>query len=104
MQFSKQFDTIVTGFMLFFSSHIAQNNEAKGMTKRSYMDAVIKGLKEVEAVDVALCDSNFRTDETLNSKSSIELNGGTKKKKIYVRLLLSIDRRETTLAAFDTVC
>ncbi|XP_066400530.1 N6-mAMP deaminase-like [Miscanthus floridulus] len=77
-----------------------KNNEAKGMTKRSYMDAVIKGLKEVEAVDVALFDSNFRTNETLNSKL---LDGDAKKKKIYVRLLLSIDRRETTSAAMDTV-
>ncbi|EER97681.1 hypothetical protein BDA96_02G425800 [Sorghum bicolor] len=77
-----------------------KNNEAKGMTKRSYMDAVIKGLKEVEAVDVALFDSNFRTNETLNSKL---LDGDAKKKKIYVRLLLSIDRRETASAALDTV-
>ncbi|CAD6216791.1 unnamed protein product [Miscanthus lutarioriparius] len=77
-----------------------KNNEAKGMTKRSYMDAVIKGLKEVEGVDVALFDSNFRTNETLNSKL---LDGDAKKKKIYVRLLLSIDRRETTSAAMDTV-
>jgi adenosine deaminase len=101
VQFSKQHDNIVTGFLFFFCSHIVQNNEAKGMTKRSYMDAVIKGLKEVEAVDVALFDSNFRTNETLNSKL---LDGDAKKKKIYVRLLLSIDRRETASAALDTVC
>ncbi|NP_001132566.1 N6-mAMP deaminase [Zea mays] len=77
-----------------------KNNEAKGMTKRSYMDAVIKGLKAVEDVDVELFGSNFRTNETLSSKL---LDGVTKKKKIYVRLLLSIDRRETTSAALDTV-
>ncbi|KAJ1292263.1 hypothetical protein BS78_02G378600 [Paspalum vaginatum] len=80
-----------------------KNNEAKGMTKRSYMNAVVKGLKQVEAVDVALFDSNFRTNETLNSQPAIELDGDKKKKKIYVRLLLSIDRRETTSAALDTV-
>lgn len=94
------YDNIVNCFM-FFSSHIVQNNEAKGMTKRSYMDAVIKGLKAVEDVDVELFGSNFRTNETLSSKL---LDGDTKKKKIYVRLLLSIDRRETTSAALDTVC
>uniref|UniRef100_A0A0E0LPC5 Adenosine deaminase domain-containing protein n=1 Tax=Oryza punctata TaxID=4537 RepID=A0A0E0LPC5_ORYPU len=76
-----------------------KNNEAKGMTKRSYMNAVIKGLKTVEAVEVVLFDSNSRADKTPMS----ELGGETRKKKIYVRLLLSIDRRETTLAALDTV-
>ncbi|KAL5197925.1 hypothetical protein ABZP36_001437 [Zizania latifolia] len=80
-----------------------KNNEAKGMTKRSYMNAVIKGLKTVEAVEVMLFDSNLRTDKTLTSTPMSELGGDTRKKKIYVRLLLSIDRRETTLAALDTV-
>ena len=68
------------------------------------MNAVIKGLKAVEDVDVVLFDSNFRTDRTLSSKPMSELDGYTKKKKIYVRLLVSIDRRETTSAALDTVC
>ncbi|XP_062187433.1 N6-mAMP deaminase [Phragmites australis] len=80
-----------------------KKNEAKGMTKRSYMNAVIKGLKAVKAVDVVLFDSNFRTNETLTCTPTIELGGDMMKKKIYVRLLLSIDRRETTLAALDTV-
>ncbi|CAN6206362.1 unnamed protein product [Urochloa humidicola] len=80
-----------------------KNNEAKGMTKRSYMNAVIKGLKAVEAVDVVLFDSKSRTNHTLTCTPTIELDGDTKKKRIYVRLLLSIDRRETTLAALDTV-
>ncbi|CAN6200142.1 unnamed protein product [Urochloa humidicola] len=80
-----------------------KNNEAKGMTKRSYMNAVIKGLKAVEAVDVVLFDSNSRTNDTLTCTPTTELDGDTKKKRIYVRLLLSIDRRETTLAALDTV-
>ncbi|KAK8461005.1 hypothetical protein SEVIR_2G432200v4 [Setaria viridis] len=57
-----------------------KNNEAKGMTKRSYMDAVIKACTP-----------------------TIEFDGDTMKKRIYVRLLLSIDRRETTSAALDTV-
>ncbi|KAF8679026.1 hypothetical protein HU200_045779 [Digitaria exilis] len=80
-----------------------KNNGAKGMTKRSYMNAVIKGVKAVEAVDVVLFDSNSRTNDTLTCTPTIELDGDTKKKRIYVRLLLSIDRRETTSAALDTV-
>ena len=73
------------------------------MTKRSYMNAVIKGLKSVEDVGVVLFDSNLRTDRTLSCIPMGDLAGDTKKKKIYVRLLLSIDRRETTSAALDTV-
>ncbi|KAM0867783.1 hypothetical protein ACQ4PT_041741 [Festuca glaucescens] len=80
-----------------------KNNEGKGMTKRSYMNAVIKGLKAVEDVDVVLFDSSLRTDGTLSSTPMSDLAGDMKKNKIYVRLLLSIDRRETTSAALDTV-
>jgi len=80
-----------------------KNNEAKGMTKRSYMNAVIKGLKAVDAVDVVLFDSKSRTNDTLTCTPTIGLDGDIKKRRIYVRLLLSIDRRETTSAALDTV-
>ena len=73
------------------------------MTKRSYMNAVIKGLKSVEDVDVVLFDSNLRTDGTLSCTPMGDLASDTKKKQIHVRLLLSIDRRETTSAALDTV-
>ncbi|EMS53352.1 Adenosine deaminase-like protein [Triticum urartu] len=62
-------------------------------------DVIMKRLKSVEDVDVVLFDSNLRNDETPMS----DLSGDTKRKKIYVRLLLSIDRRETTSAALDTV-
>jgi hypothetical protein len=54
---------------------IWQNNPVVGMTKRSYMEAVMAG---------------FNTD-------SIAFN------RIYVRLILSIDRQETTEAAIETV-
>uniref|UniRef100_A0A453AT94 Adenosine deaminase domain-containing protein n=1 Tax=Aegilops tauschii subsp. strangulata TaxID=200361 RepID=A0A453AT94_AEGTS len=74
-----------------------KNNEAKGMTKRSYMNAVVKGLKSVEDIDVVL------NDEILSCTPMSDSGGDTKRKKIYVRLLLSIDRRETTSAALDTV-
>jgi hypothetical protein len=53
---------------------IWQNNPVVGMTKRSYMEAVMAG---------------FNTD-------SIAFN------RIYVRLILSIDRQETTEAAIET--
>ena len=74
------------------------------MTKRSYIDAVIKGLKAVDTVDVVLFDSNLTTSETLSCTPMIELDNHSKKKKIFIRLLLSIDRRETTSTALDTVC
>ena len=74
------------------------------MTKRSYMNAVIKGLKAVDAVDVVLFDSKSRTNDTLTCTPTIGLDGDIKKRRIYVRLLLSIDRCETTSAALDTVC
>ncbi|KAJ4814571.1 Adenosine deaminase-like protein [Rhynchospora pubera] len=70
-----------------------KKNEAKGMTKRSYMDAVIDGLKAVDTVDVDLCGC-----ELTNKK-----NGDWRRKKIFVRLLLSINRSEATSAAIETV-
>uniref|UniRef100_A0A453AT70 Adenosine deaminase domain-containing protein n=1 Tax=Aegilops tauschii subsp. strangulata TaxID=200361 RepID=A0A453AT70_AEGTS len=73
------------------------------MTKRSYMNAVVKGLKSVEDVDVVLFDSNLRNDEKLSCTPMTDLGDDTKRKRIYVRLLLSIDCRETTSAALDTV-
>lgn len=76
------------------------------MTKRSYMEAVIEGLKAITAADV---DFMPRDDTDARSgTNSLPISGsicnGTARKKIYVRLLLSIDRRETTEAAMETVC
>ncbi|XP_020270022.1 LOW QUALITY PROTEIN: adenosine deaminase-like protein [Asparagus officinalis] len=70
-----------------------KNNQAKGMTKRSYMKAVIDGLRDVDTVDVSFISSDILINHT-----------SEKKKRIFVRLLLSIDRRETTEAAMETVC
>nr|DAD20538.1 TPA_asm: hypothetical protein HUJ06_022001 [Nelumbo nucifera] len=70
------------------------------MSKRTYMDAVIKGLKAVDTVDVAFTPSQTSPE---NSVTLISDACKTTKKKIYVRLLLSIDRRETTSAAMETV-
>ncbi|XP_010267705.1 PREDICTED: adenosine deaminase-like protein isoform X2 [Nelumbo nucifera] len=77
-----------------------KKNESIGMSKRSYMDAVIRGLRTVDAVDVA-----FIPSQTSSENSITPVTGAceTTRKKIYIRLLLSIDRRETTAAALETV-
>lgn len=68
------------------------------MSKRSYMEAVIEGLRSISEVDI---------DFVAASNSRKPHNGiacdGIQRKKIYVRLLLSIDRRETTESAMETV-
>lgn len=66
------------------------------MSKRSYMEAVVEGLKSVTSLDVNFSSSN---DDDLEKKCEAPTG-----KKIYVRLLLSIDRRESTAAAMETVC
>jgi len=66
------------------------------MSKRSYMEAVIQGLRSVSEVDI----------DFVNASDSLKLHNtgdGIGRKKIYVRLLLSIDRRETTESAMETV-
>lgn len=68
-----------------------KRNDSIGMSKRSYIEAVVEGLRSVNNVDV-----NFCSDD--NGKCS-----GRTEKKIYVRLLLSIDRRESTASAMETV-
>ncbi|KAL0908980.1 hypothetical protein M5K25_023497 [Dendrobium thyrsiflorum] len=80
-----------------------KNNEAKGMTKRSYMKAVINGLRSVDTVDVSFINLNGKT-ESFCEPVQKSCTTCMEKKKIYVRLLLSIDRRETTAAAMETVC
>ncbi|KAE8728823.1 putative cytochrome P450 [Hibiscus syriacus] len=70
-----------------------KRNDSIGMSKRSYMDAVMEGLRAVSSVDVDYSPTGLKTD-TVN---------GTARKKIYVRFLLSIDRRESTEAAMETV-
>ncbi|KAF4372513.1 hypothetical protein CsatB_012761 [Cannabis sativa] len=82
-----------------------KKNDSIGMTKLSYMEAVIDGLKAVTAVDVDFMprdgdgDAGSGMDPVLKSDTC----NGTERKKIYIRLLLSIDRRETTEAAMETV-
>lgn len=69
------------------------------MSKESYLQAVLEGLKAVESVDVDF-GQEVDAESTENSHSRNNLG----RKKIYVRLLLSIDRRESTEAAMETVC
>ncbi|OAY25961.1 hypothetical protein MANES_16G010200v8 [Manihot esculenta] len=80
-----------------------KKNDSKGMSKRSYMEAVMEGLRAVTVVDV---DFALQTSDTRTSMKGLPINDtchGARRKKIYVRLLLSIDRRETTEAAMETV-
>lgn len=69
-----------------------KRNDSIGMSKRSYMEAVLEGLRSV---------SSNSLDINLSSNDTAKCVAGTK--KIYVRLLLSIDRRESTAAAMETV-
>ncbi|XP_075664116.1 N6-mAMP deaminase isoform X2 [Castanea sativa] len=79
-----------------------ERNDSIGMTKRSYMEAVMEGLRAVSPVDVAFAPHNV---DAGSLRESLPINdaGDGKRKKIYVRLLLSIDRRESTAAAMETV-
>ena len=80
-----------------------QKNDSIGMTKRSYLEAVIEGLKSVTAVDVAFMPHDADAGIGMDSALITNTCNGTARKSIYVRLLLSIDRRETTEAAMETV-
>ncbi|XP_076937260.1 N6-mAMP deaminase-like isoform X1 [Bidens hawaiensis] len=71
-----------------------KRNDSIGMSKRSYMEAVIDGLRSTSSSNL---DINFSSDDFEKfSKFKTE-------KKIIVRLLLSIDRRESTASAMETV-
>ncbi|KAF3451696.1 hypothetical protein FNV43_RR07792 [Rhamnella rubrinervis] len=81
----------------------SKTNDSVGMTKRSYMEAVVEGLKAVGTVDVHFMPHAANAGSFMISQPIRETCNGTTRKKIYVRLLLSIDRRETTEAAMETV-
>ncbi|KAL4585455.1 hypothetical protein LXL04_010076 [Taraxacum kok-saghyz] len=70
-----------------------KRNDSIGMSKRSYMEAVVEGLRSVSSLDINFCCDDIEKC----SSDRIE------KKKIFVRLLLSIDRRESSEAAMETV-
>ncbi|KAI5447248.1 hypothetical protein KIW84_014919 [Lathyrus oleraceus] len=75
-----------------------KRNDSIGMSKRSYIDAVIEGLKSVSSVDVDFIPKTEDSKSFINDKFN-----GNSRKRIIVRLILSIDRRETTEAAMETV-
>lgn len=74
------------------------------MSKRSYIEAVVEGLKTINNVDVDFLPHDVNAQSSLNSLPMDNTHNLTPRKKIYVRLLLSIDRRETTEDAMETVC
>ncbi|CAA2992457.1 adenosine deaminase [Olea europaea subsp. europaea] len=74
-----------------------KRNDSKGMSKRSYMEAVLEGVRAVTMVEVDLSHELFAETPAVNERYN------TGRKKIFVRFLLSIDRRETTEAAMETV-
>ncbi|KAG6691548.1 hypothetical protein I3842_10G068700 [Carya illinoinensis] len=80
-----------------------KRNDSKGMTKRSYMEAVMEGVRAVSTVDVVFPHNNVDAGSHIISVPVNDMCNGTTRKKIYVRLLLSIDRRESTAAAMETV-
>ncbi|XP_010538724.1 PREDICTED: adenosine deaminase-like protein isoform X2 [Tarenaya hassleriana] len=80
-----------------------KRNESIGMSKRSYMEAVIEGLRSVSAVDIDFSASDSTPGRSVSSRVPRNGRDETPRKKIYVRLLLSIDRRESTESAMETV-
>lgn len=74
------------------------------MSKRSYMEAVLEGLRTITVVDVDFVPHGMNVSIPVTNMNVDNTFNGTSKKKIYVRLLLSIDRRESTEAALETVC
>ncbi|KAL0398740.1 UNVERIFIED_CONTAM: N6-mAMP deaminase [Sesamum radiatum] len=79
-----------------------KRNDSKGMSKRSYIEAVLEGIRSVNLVEVDL-SHKLNMDSSSYSHAMNDVCDGTGKKKIYVRLLLSIDRRETAKAVMETV-
>ncbi|CAK9146834.1 unnamed protein product [Ilex paraguariensis] len=80
-----------------------KRNDLIGMSKQSYMQAVLEGLRAVSTVEVDFASHELSTEVPVNSPDMNDVCHRTERKKIYVRLVLSIDRRETTAAAMETV-
>ncbi|XLU79073.1 hypothetical protein S245_002494, partial [Arachis hypogaea] len=83
----------------------AKKKDSQGMSKRSYVEAVLEGIRSVSSVDVALIpytEDPRNLLESLHAATNDKCDGNSRK-KIFVRLLLSADRRETTEATMETV-
>ncbi|KAJ7535515.1 hypothetical protein O6H91_12G036800 [Diphasiastrum complanatum] len=83
-----------------------KHNEKVGMSKRSYVEAVLAGIRATDAAfplesffacEEKICASSA-TMETPNHRCDEKKIG-----RIHVRLLLSIDRRESVEGAMETV-
>ncbi|KAK6149782.1 hypothetical protein DH2020_017307 [Rehmannia glutinosa] len=79
-----------------------KRNDSKAMSKHSYMEAVLEGIRSVDSVEVDL-SGRLNVETSAQSHFADDLRNGNGRKKIYVGLLLSIDRRETAEAAMETV-
>ncbi|XP_016443942.2 N6-mAMP deaminase [Nicotiana tabacum] len=83
-----------------------KKNVSKGMNKRSYIEAVLEGLRAVTTIEVDFFSEpniDCQANGGIYARSEGNASNGTGRKKIFVRLLLSIDRRESTEAAMETV-
>jgi hypothetical protein len=87
---------MVVDWMLFM-----QCNLSLGMTKRSYVEAVIDGFKAVETARVIF--ETQRDGKAMEKFEHDHESGVDLKSTIHVKLLLSIDRRESTQSAIETV-
>jgi adenosine deaminase len=80
-----------------------KKNEAIGMSKRSYVEAVLAGFKAVETVEAIFLPIDGSIQHLV---PPVQQNGpakGPRMCQIFVRLLLSIDRRENLGGAMETV-
>lgn len=84
-----------------------KKNESKGMSKRSYIEAVLEGLRAVSSVHLGFIplseEIKNHSNPILSASATDDRSNENTRKKVFVRLLLSIDRRETTEAAMETV-
>eukprot|EP01018_Ginkgo_biloba_P003531 Gb_00816 [translate_table: standard] len=80
-----------------------KKNEAIGMSKRSYIEAVLAGFKAVETVEAIFLSSNESIPSLSEGVQFNDTSKGPRIRQIYVRLLLSIDRRESSDGAMETV-
>ncbi|XP_074275240.1 N6-mAMP deaminase-like [Silene latifolia] len=82
-----------------------RRNEVKGMMKRFYVEAFIDGLgrilEKLCAVDIDLPFADIELEKR-NAACMNNVCNVLNRKAIYVRLLLSIDRRDTLEGAMET--
>ncbi|TQD75571.1 hypothetical protein C1H46_038868 [Malus baccata] len=67
-----------------------KNNASIGMSKRSYLEAVLEGVRAVSAVDVAFRPQSSDVGSQKNSSLINHTCSGSARKKIYVKLALEM--------------